>query len=120
MLRFASGTHGIYFQDWSPRGIVRAVNGAGFAAVQMASVAGKGDRINHGISTQFYRSLTVAALIGVHGAPLLCRTLRLALPSAGLSAGASAACLAATGIAGGPWRARKPRPPFRRATPSAA
>ena len=63
--RFEGGTHGIYFQDRSCRGIVLAVNGAGFAAVQMASVASKGNQINHGISPQFDRFLTVAALIVV-------------------------------------------------------
>jgi hypothetical protein len=43
---------------------VPAVDGAGYAAVQVASVAGKGDQVNHWICPKFYRSLTVAALPG--------------------------------------------------------
>ena len=41
--RLASGAGGIYFQNRGSRGIVPAVDGAGFAAVQMASVTCKGD-----------------------------------------------------------------------------
>ena len=52
------------FQDRGPVHIVRAVYGAGFGAVQVASVAGKGDQVGHWMC-QFYRSLTVAALTRV-------------------------------------------------------
>ena len=43
------GARGIYFQDRGSRGIVPAVDGAGFTAVQVASVASKGDQVNHGL-----------------------------------------------------------------------
>src|SRR5450759_4195967 len=47
--RLDSGARGIYFQDRGSRGIVPTVDGAGFATVQVASVASKGDQVNHGI-----------------------------------------------------------------------
>src|ERR1035441_3162329 len=49
----------IHFQDRGSGHIVLVVDGAGFAAVQVASVADEGDQVNHG--PQFYRSLTFAA-----------------------------------------------------------
>ena len=39
---------GIYLQDRGSRRIVPAVDGAGFAAVQMGSIASEGDQVNHG------------------------------------------------------------------------
>jgi hypothetical protein len=60
--RLESDARGICLQDRGSSGIVPAVDGAGYAAVQVASVAGKGDQVNHWICPQFYRSLTVAAL----------------------------------------------------------
>src|SRR5450759_5402453 len=48
-----SGARGIPFQNRGSRHIVYGVDGAGFAAVQVASVAGKGDYVNHGISRPF-------------------------------------------------------------------
>jgi hypothetical protein len=47
--RLDSGARGIYFQDRGSRGIVPTIDGAGFAAVQVASVASQGDQVNHGI-----------------------------------------------------------------------
>ena len=47
--RLERGARGIYFQDRGSRGIVPAVDGAGFTAVQVASVASKGDQVNHGL-----------------------------------------------------------------------
>lgn len=41
--RLESGARRIYFQDRSSRGIVAAIDGAGFAAVQMAPITSKGD-----------------------------------------------------------------------------
>jgi hypothetical protein len=41
---------------------VIAVDGAGFAAMQVASIAGEGDRVSHRLRPQFYPSLTVGAL----------------------------------------------------------
>jgi hypothetical protein len=37
------GARGIYFEDWGSGGIMVTVDGAGFAAVQVASVASKGE-----------------------------------------------------------------------------
>src|ERR1700732_3245498 len=45
--RRESRTRRIYFQDRSSRDIVHAVDGTGFAAVQMVSVASEGDQVNH-------------------------------------------------------------------------
>jgi len=56
---------GVPFQNRGSRHVVYWVDGAGFAAVYVAPVAGKGDRVNHGLSHQFQRSLTVAALTGM-------------------------------------------------------
>jgi hypothetical protein len=62
--RLESDARGICLQDRGSSGIVPAADGAGYAAVQVASVAGKGDQVNHWICPKFYRSLTVAALPG--------------------------------------------------------
>src|ERR1039458_8958069 len=53
----------IHFQDRGSGHIVLVVDGAGFAAVQVASVADEGDQVNHG--PQFYRSLTPLAAADV-------------------------------------------------------
>jgi hypothetical protein len=45
--RLESDARGICLQDRGSSGIVPAVDGAGYAAVQMASVASKGDQVNH-------------------------------------------------------------------------
>ena len=52
-LPFQGGKRGILLQDRGSRHIVRAINGAGFAAVHVATVAGKGDQVGHGMSPQF-------------------------------------------------------------------
>jgi hypothetical protein len=42
-----SDAPGIYLQDRDSRRIVPAGDGAGFAAVQMGSIASEGDQVNH-------------------------------------------------------------------------
>ena len=42
-----SGACAIHFQNRGSRGIVIAVDGAGFAALQVASIAGEGDQVSH-------------------------------------------------------------------------
>jgi hypothetical protein len=43
------GARGIHFQDRGSRHIVLAVDGAGFTAVQVVSVSGKHDQVDHGL-----------------------------------------------------------------------
>ena len=52
-LPLKSGKRRILLQHRGSRHIVRAIDGAGFAAVYVATVAGKGDQAGHGMSPQF-------------------------------------------------------------------
>jgi len=47
MFTIGCGARWIRFQERSSTHIVRAVDGARFAAVQVASVAGKGNQVSH-------------------------------------------------------------------------
>jgi hypothetical protein len=74
-LPFGCRARGILFQDRGSGHVVLEVDGAGFAAVQVTSVANEGDHVGHGGEPNFcalldwrfgttYRSLTFAALPG--------------------------------------------------------
>src|ERR1035437_2993182 len=60
-LPFGCRARGILFQDRGSGHVVLEVDGAGFAAVQVTSVANEGDQVGHGGEPNFYRSLTFAA-----------------------------------------------------------
>ena len=52
-LPLGSDARWIPLQNGGSRHIVRGIDGAGFAAVEVASVAGKGDQVSHGPSPRF-------------------------------------------------------------------
>ena len=82
-----SGAPGIYLQNRGSRRIVPAVDGAGFAAVQMGSIASETDQVNHCApnSTAPLRSRLCYGRGSATVAALLRSRLCLTYPCAGIS-----------------------------------